>query len=558
MTADFLQPIDDPSSEPNRRFQHPLSPVRVSTEKTLHDSDEDDNMTAVEPSASISPVAGGDKRALYWSNGSRNNSLSSSTTSVAELAAATSNSKEVVPCQLPKIKRFANVGQVLLHAAKGGMRSFGLALALRGGISFLISLLKVMKKKMTFVDAAKLLYGPDAMRFAKMVGSFSFIWKFVLNLLHLANRKRLLPSVLLSKPKTITEDSEKDKNTATLTQDRIFSFIAGSIAGVSVMFENGPNRVAVMQQLGIRSLQAFYGHLHARSIFSIPHGDSLLFMLATGSILYGYVMQPNTIPREYYLWMIKTARMPKEMLELNRANVRSIETVGKGILDLDKVAHAVHKHGGINSWRALNATHQYIAQNGGHLPTVPCSVMHPSTDSCAGYGTSLFFKVVRMMAPVNATLNLVPLVLFKAKEVIKEPISAVRRTAFSTLRSSVFLAAFVSTFQAGICMHRDLVARGEIKKDHKFFYYILGFLSGWSIFLEKKSRRSELVLYCLPKALESFYMVLLNRKLLIHIPGSEIVATSLAMGVLMSQYRCEPETVQGLLAKVLDRMLGKY
>ncbi|KAI8848092.1 hypothetical protein BC829DRAFT_362650 [Chytridium lagenaria] len=443
------------------------------------------------------------------------------------------------------LPKFNSASAVILYALKGGARSFALALALRGGVSVLMALLKVYRKKMTLMNALKLFYGPDALRFAKMVGSFSFLWKSVLNLLHFTRR------TLTRTPSTqrLSPTSPIVENEASLLHDRIFSFIAGSVAGLSVVFESPANRVAVMQQLGIRSMQSFYAHLHARSLVHVPHGDSLLFALACGSLLYGYAMQPETLPK---------ARMPVEMLEINRLNVRSLEATSRGVVDVEKFTKAIHKHGGQNAWKALTATQSFVASHDGHFPVVPCSVMHPCDESCARYTGDLFLRVMRMMAPVNATLNVVPLVLFKGGEVVKQPVTALRRTLVATLRSSVFLAAFVTTFQAGICAHREVMRRGLLTRDHKVVYYLLGVLAGWSIFLEKKSRRSELVLYCMPKALESLYMVLLNRRLLIHVPGSEILVTSLVMGNLMSLYRCESETVGGLLAKVMDRMVGKF
>ncbi|KAJ3216115.1 hypothetical protein HDU67_009916 [Dinochytrium kinnereticum] len=513
-----------------------VPPVRVSTSATLLDSDDDSEVTAVDSSISPPPTAnsldpGFSRSFSSWLPRAKSNS-SSMGAFIGEAKPTTRDPKG--PAAF--IQKHGRLSDVLLYAIKGGGRSFALALGLRGGFSFLMALLKVYRGKMTLANAFKMFYGPDALRFAKMVGSFSFLWKLILNCLHFANRKREV----------------------TLQSDRTFSFVAGSVAGLSVLFETHVNRVAVMQQLGIRSLQAYYNHLHARSLINVPHGDSLLFMLACGSILYGYSMAPSTIPKEYYSWMIKTARMPAEMLLLNRTNVRSLETTGRGVLDLDQLSHAIHKHGGMNAWKSLNATHRYIADTNGQIPVLPCSVMHPSNDSCVSYSSNLFLRVTRMMAPVNATINIVPLLLFKAREVLRSPVSAASRTVVSTLRSSVFLAAYVTTFQSGICVHRELIRRGILKQDHKFVYYLLGFISGWSIFLEKRSRRAELVLYCLPKALESLYMVLLRRKLLIHVPGSEVIATCLAMGNLMSLYRCEPEAFGGFMSKIMDRMVGKY
>ncbi|KAJ3106102.1 hypothetical protein HDU96_008324 [Phlyctochytrium bullatum] len=512
------------------------------------------------------------------------------------------------PAPRPK---FTKLSQVVLHSLRGGARSFVIALACRGGLSFLLSLLKVQKRKMKFAEALRTLWGPDAVRFAKMVGSFSLIYKAILHLLFLGHARlaSAKPTGLVASPssspstgpaprrgsspphRTLSEATLTNGSTPDLTAyaddntaagpalaavdptavvlnargsvpmfgiDRVIPFVAGSVAGaVAVLFETRANRVAVMQQIGIRSLQGYYNHLHARSLVHVPHGDSLLFMLACGSILYAYAMAPTTIPKEYYNWMVRIAQMPREMLELNRLNVRSLESTGRGLVDPTALATAIHAHGGAQAWKSLNAAHQFASRHGGHYPALPCSVLHPTTESCTAYTLSLGASVLGAMVPVNAALNVVPLVVFKPKEVLAAPVAAARRAVVATVRSSVFLAVFIAAFQAGVCGHRGLIEKGVVRKDHKMVYYALGAAAGASIFLEKRSRRSELVLYCLPKALESLYLLMLHRRLLVHYPGLDVLVTGLAMGNLMSLLRAEPEAVGGLLAKVVRRVVGE-
>lgn len=68
----------------------------------------------------------------------------------------------------------------------------------------------------------------------------------------------------------------------------------------------------------------------------------------------------------------------------------------------------------------------------------------------------------------------------------------------ATLRSASFLATFIASVWAGVCMTRQLfqtdIPQGPL---------LGGFLAGWSILLERKSRRGELALYVLPRAIWS-------------------------------------------------------
>lgn len=65
------------------------------------------------------------------------------------------------------------------------------------------------------------------------------------------------------------------------------------------------------------------------------------------------------------------------------------------------------------------------------------------------------------------------------------------------------------------------------------FFAITGVIASCSIFIENKSRRAELALYVLPRAVESLYETLLRRRVLPRLPLWEVALFSLCMGRLM-------------------------
>jgi len=132
-------------------------------------------------------------------------------------------------------------------------------------------------------------FGKDAIRFAVGFGGFSFLWKFINNGLRYTRNK----------------------------DDKWNSFVAGSIAGFSLLAEKRERRIEISQQLFVRALQALCNAGRARKYFRIPHGIPLLFMITTGQVLYAYTMHPNTIPPEFLQWMMEIGRVPKETLDLN-------------------------------------------------------------------------------------------------------------------------------------------------------------------------------------------------------------------------------------------------
>ncbi|KNC98268.1 uncharacterized protein SPPG_06666 [Spizellomyces punctatus DAOM BR117] len=432
--------------------------------------------------------------------------------------------------------RWKGVNQIIVHALRGGMRSFLLAYAMRGGVSFLIRLVRVLKGRLSLLAALRAFFSGESRRFALMIGSFSFSWKLINNLLfHFRGR-----------------------------QSKLNGFIAGSIAGLSILFEEKETRMSIAQQFLVRSMQAGYNALKARDVVHFPYGDTALFMVACGSILYAYIMQPGTIPKEYYSWMIKTARMPVPMLNFNRSNYRAWEqSAVKPLVDTKLVTDIItHNREGYHP-SAVPRALEYISRNNGTMPIVPCSVLHPTDPSCITYNSKLLGRVMIGIAPVYAALNFVPMVLLKTGKFVKNPGHLTTRGILSTFRSSLFLGVFVFIYMSGICTQRNIATSRlgslipYLSRDHKLVYYLLGLLCSTSILIEHKSRRSELAMYVLPKGLQSLWMVLHQRGRMFRVPNFEIYMSSVAMGILMSVYQTEPQRMSSLLFKVMEKIIGR-
>ena len=116
------------------------------------------------------------------------------------------------------------------------------------------------------------------------------------------------------------------------------------------------------------------------------------------------------------------------------------------------------------------------------------------------------------------------------------------RASKEAVRSTTFLSAFVGIFQvahfsggilwiflahkfdfaldlqAVICLHRKVASQ-----DHKLVYWLSGGLAALSVLFERKSRRSELALYVLPRAGDSLWYILVNRHLLPNIKNAEVI-----------------------------------
>ncbi|KAF9907226.1 hypothetical protein EC991_011216 [Linnemannia zychae] len=409
---------------------------------------------------------------------------------------------------------------VLKHAILGAIRSGGVSYGAKALVNLCLGMLKLMKGKGSFVKIFMDAFtGADALRFGSFFGMFSFLWKLVNNGLNLYRG----------------------------TDDRINGAIAGAIAGLALFIEAPERRVTFAQQMFIRSMQGVYNAGKYRGQFSFRHGDAFLFAIGSAQVMYAYTMHPDTIPKEFFNFMVKTARVPAEALAFNRARVRGFP------LDLKEVRAMVDR------FNPTALTLQTVANMSETVDALPCAALHPWVDSCRATNIDRFMGVTKTIFPVYATLNFVPLVVLRMKRLLKDPVNVLSKTTFNTLRSSVFLAVFVSLYQTQICTHRNLLNAGwSFLGNSKYLYWLFGLVcAGSAIMVEQESRRAELAFYVLPKAADSLYRILYRKNWVKGVKHWEVMTFSFAMSLVMSFYQREEQVLSPFVTKMIYHILGK-
>ncbi|KAF9426178.1 hypothetical protein BGZ94_006846 [Podila epigama] len=407
---------------------------------------------------------------------------------------------------------------VLRHAVLGAVRSGGLTYGVKALVNLCLGMLKLLKGRGSFGQILKSAFaGQDALRFGEFFGTFSFLWKLVNNGLNLYRGK----------------------------DDRINGAIAGAIAGLAILIETHERRVSFAQQMFMRSMQGIYHAAKHRGQFSFRHGDALLFAIASGQVLYAYAMHPHTIPKEFFSFMIKTARVPAEALAFNRARVRGFPA------DMTQVQAMAKRFKGTPQNLAKLA-----AWDG--AGALPCAGLHPSQHSCRTYNFQLLIHVLRSIGPVYATLNFVPLLVLRLKLLMKDPARIISKTSFNTFRSSLFLAIFVTMYQVQICLHRNLIKAGLPLGNSKYLYGLFGATcAGTAIMVEQESRRAELAMYVAPKAATSLYMILYQKNWIKGVKHWEVMMFSFAMSIIMSFYQQEEQVLSPFVTKLIYHILGR-
>ncbi|KAL4150364.1 hypothetical protein PRNP1_009766 [Phytophthora ramorum] len=161
------------------------------------------------------------------------------------------------------------------------------------------------------------------------------------------------------------------------------------------------------------------------------------------------------------------------------------------------------------------------------LPTdiVPCRLLHPNADSCA-VGTLLCFKRAFLKTfPLYLSLFIVPGVVIHFKRFLRAPFRTLVRSTLNATRSNCFLASFVSLYLSLVCLHQP------------------------------KSRRSELALYVLPRALDSLAMILHDRGICSGFKYGEVALFSASMAVMMHCYEHETESMSPFVYSTMKRFL---
>ena len=83
-------------------------------------------------------------------------------------------------------------------------------------------------------------------------------------------------------------------------------------------------------------------------------------------------------------------------------------------------------------------------------PYGPCSGSHPHIVSCANVPIERFLVVFRWTLPIYGALHVVPMLLFKRRAFSHAPGPMLLRAGWGSMRSAVFLAAFVAIYQGAV------------------------------------------------------------------------------------------------------------
>ncbi|KAL7585537.1 uncharacterized protein LOC111895032 [Lactuca sativa] len=318
------------------------------------------------------------------------------------------------------------------------------------------------------------------------------------------------------------------------------AILAGSIAGLSILALDDSNRRRTLAlYLLARLAQCAYNSAKSKNKFHLwgsswRHGDSLLFALSCAQVMYAFVMRPESLPKSYQDFIQKTGPVAKPVYKAVRECCRGSP------VDIAS----------LSSYLSTIKGSEFIDLQ--EYPSIiPCSIIHPSTKSCLAHNAYATSATFRKTFPLYFSLTFVPFVVLRLQKFMEAPFKTSWHAVIGAVRSTAFLSSFVGIFQGAICMHRQVAS-----KDHKLVYWFAGGLAALSVVLEKKGRRGELGLYVLPRAGESLWYILVNRRVLPDIKNAEVALFCACMGGMMYYLEHEPDTMSPFLRSLIRRFLA--
>ncbi|KAG6508291.1 hypothetical protein ZIOFF_033665 [Zingiber officinale] len=320
------------------------------------------------------------------------------------------------------------------------------------------------------------------------------------------------------------------------------SLLAGLIAGPSMLL-TGPKtqhtslaiyilmRATVLaSRCGIKS-QRFGGVCKP---LTWSHGDVFLMCLASSQILSAYILKQDSLPSSYKSFLNKHG--------------------GKDALILQGVSEIASNMPFSN----LEGIEKYYKSIGVDVKLdpnmkVPCSIVHDN-QSCAGHFIKFLFQEYGRAVPVYLPVYLVPALIVHRQGLLKMHYKILGKSLLGTARSSLFLSVYCASAWAWTCLLFRILQRCNIPM------VAMGtFPTGLALLIEKKSRRIEISLYCLARAIESFSTCLADAGLLPQaskLKRADVVVFSLATAIIMHCYAQEREVFRSKYLNVLDWVFG--
>ncbi|KAI9819441.1 MAG: hypothetical protein M1832_004004 [Thelocarpon impressellum] len=271
--------------------------------------------------------------------------------------------------------------------------------------------------------------------------------------------------------------------------------------------------------------------------------DAGVFAVSAGTVMWAWFYRPARLPRAYNRWIREAAAVDDRLvLALQRAKTGHF-VYGGGPGQAPFLQDMCRDYGWPVEWGDPATT----------IP-LPCEVVHMGVGpSCERHAASRFLGAFKFALATYLPLNLVLRARSPSKKALVQAVA-------DAVRSSSFLAAFISIFYYSICLCRTRLGPKIFSRDTVTpTMWDAGLdigagcaLCGWSILIEAPRRRHEVAAFVAPRAAATFFPRRYDPKF----QWREKLAFATSAAVIFTCMQERPERVRGVLGRVLKQVLG--
>jgi hypothetical protein len=280
------------------------------------------------------------------------------------------------------------------------------------------------------------------------------------------------------------------------------------------------------------------------SSFAIQFMDPWIFASSASIIMWAWFYSPERLPRAYNRWISRAADIDQRLITALRRCREGEFVYGKETGQAPLLTSLCNELGMPPEW-------------GDPVKTVPipCELYHCARVGCETHGLSRFVNSFKFAMELYLPLQLLTKVRTPNR-------AAVMSALKSAIRSSSFLAAFVALFYYTVCLARTRLGPRIFSKatvspqmwDSGLCMLAGCMACGWSILIEKPSRRQEIAFFVAPRALATLLPRVYDKAY----QRREQIAFACSMAIVLTTAKStSSDRIRGVLGRVLKNVLAE-
>jgi len=181
---------------------------------------------------------------------------------------------------------------------------------------------------------------------------------------------------------------------------------------------------------------------------------------------------------------------------------------------------------------------------------IDCKHIHDGT--CLMDNMKRWARTLKSVSGYYIPFHVIPLLLFKRKQLRKNPVATLKHALVGYIKSLIFMASYVSTVTLTVCILRNL-----FKTLHPAVQMTAGATAAFQILWEAPSRRDEITLFIFPRFLEVVWNFLKKRKYVKDVQAGQNMMFALAMSAIVYFFHKQPDSLKKSYFSIFKQVLGE-